>query len=264
MEPSRALTSQFELLSKLGAGGLGDLYRAQERSSGRVLALRATEIPDAPVVLDAVRDVIALHDRFARLPLAQIRSCGGADACLWYGMDYLDGESLHSRVLLRGKLSLPDAVPIVVAAADAVATLHAENVIHQDLSPRNLFLENGRVKILELGVAPAVARLIREKPGLITTPRLRAAEQLVSPIPDPRTDLYALGCVLFFLLTGRRAISKGPRVLQLATEGGVALPELDGVPDGVRPTLQRALAMRPDNRYSSAEEFATALRKVVA
>lgn len=262
VEPGRALMMQFDLLAKLGAGGLGDLYRAQDRASGQVLAVRATEIPDAPAALDAFGSVIALHNRLAQLPIARVRSCGGAERCLWYGMDYLDGESLHSLVLYRSRPSLPEAVRLVIEATDTVAALHAENVIHQDLSPRNLFVDNGKLRILELGIAPAVARLIREKPGLITTPRLRASEQLVAAQADPRTDLYALGAVLFFLLTGRRAISKGPQVLQLATEGGVAPPKLDEVPDGIRPTLQRALAMRPDDRYSSAIEFAAALRRV--
>jgi serine/threonine-protein kinase len=120
------------------------------------------------------------------------------------------------------------------------------------------------VTILELGIAPAVARLVREKPGLITTPRLRAPEQLVAEHADLRTDLYALGTVLYFLLTGRRAISNGSQVLQLATNGGVLPPKLDAVPDRLRPVLQRALAMRPDDRFSSAAEFGAALRNVSA
>lgn len=265
MEPSPALTSRFELLQQLGPGGLGDLHRARERTSGQIVALRLTEIPDAPIVLDTFGDIIALHQqRLGRLPLGRVRSCGGADRCLWYAMDFLDGQSLHSLVIKQGKPSLHDAVEFVIQAADAVAALHTENVIHQDLGPRNLFLAGGKIYILELGVAPAVARLIREQPGLITTPRLRASEQLVAPNPDRRTDLYALGVVLFFLVTGRRAIGKGPQLLQLATDGGVPPPKLEEVPERVRPALQRALAMRPDDRYSSAAEFVAALRKVIA
>lgn len=264
VEPGRALSRQFHLDARLGSGGLGDVYRARSLASGEVLAVRATEIPDAPAALEAFGDVIALHDRFPRLPLVRVRSCGGAGGCLWYGMDYLEGQSLHSLVLYRGVAAVPDPVGLIADAAEAIAALHAENVVHQDLSPRNLFLENGggRVKILELGVAPAVARLVREKPGLITTPRLRAPEQLVTERADPRTDLYALGTVLYFLVTGKRAISKGPQALQLATEGRVLPPKLEAVPDKLRPVLQRALAMRPDDRFSSAIELAAALRSV--
>ncbi len=91
VEPGRALTSQFQVLAHVGRGGLGDLYRAQARASGQVLAVRATDIPDADVVLEAIRDVIALHDEFAHLPIARIRLCGGADGSMWYGMDYCEG-----------------------------------------------------------------------------------------------------------------------------------------------------------------------------
>ena len=264
VEPSRALIGHFEILGPLGQGGLGDLYRAHQRRSGDLRAVRATVIPDAPVALDAIGDVVALHERFATLPLARVRSCGGADGQLWYAMDYLDGESLHAHVLGRGKVAPADAVALVVQVAETLSALHAENVVHQDLSPRNLFVEDGKVKILELGIAPAIARLVRERPGLITTPNLRAPEQLVAAHADRRTDLYALGTVLFFLLTGRRAISKSPQVLQLATDGGVAPPKLEAVPDTLRPPLQRVLAMRPDSRYQTAAEFAAALRKVRA
>ncbi len=151
---------------------------------------------------------------------------------------------------------------LVVDATDVVTALHAENVVHQDLSARNIFLERGTVKILELGIAPAIARLVREKPGIITTPRLRASEQLVAEHADARTDIYALGAVLYFLITGRRALPKGPQVLQLAANGGVPPPKLDAVPRSLQPTLQCALAMRPDDRFRSATEFGVALRKV--
>lgn len=262
VEPGRALTSRFDLVERLRHGGLGVLYRATERASGQTLAVRQTDLPDAQVVLDAFGDLIALHERLADLSLVRMRSCGGADGCLWYAMDFVEAPSLHARVLDKGKPSLSEAVQIVIDAADTLAALHAANVIHQDLSTRNLFAAGGKILFAELGVAPVVARLVLERPGLITSPRLRASEQLVAPTPDRRTDLYALGVVLFFLLTGRRAINQGPHLLQLATDGRVPPPKLDQVPESLRPTLQRALAMRPDDRYATAQEFAAALRKV--
>jgi serine/threonine-protein kinase len=143
-----------------------------------------------------------------------------------------------------------------------VADLHQANVIHQDLSPRNLFLVGGTVKVLELGIAPALARVVREKPGLITTPRVRAAEQLVSAEAKPATDVYALGTILYYMVTGRKAIPEGGGVLQLATDGQVPPPKLDAVPRSLRPILERALALRPEARFSSAAELGAAMRAV--
>lgn len=264
VEPGRALTSRFELLEKLGPGGLGDLFRATDRASGQTVAVRQTDLPDAQAVVDSFGDIVALHHRLADLPLVRARSCGAADGSLWYAMDFVEGPSLHSLVLKRGKPSLHEALKLVINAAETVSMLHDGGIIHQDLSTRNLFVSDGRILFAELGVAPAVARLVRERPGLITSPRLRASEQLVAPSPDRRTDLYALGVVLFFLATGRRAINQGPHLLQLAANGGVPPPKLDQVPDALRAALQRALAMRPDDRYPTARELASALRKVRA
>lgn len=265
VEPGRALTSRFDVVERLSPGGLGALYRATDRASGQTLAVRQTDLPDAEVVLDAFGDLIALHERLGNLSLVRMRSCGGADGCLWYAMDFVEAPSLHARVLEKGKPSLSEAVQLIIDAADTLAALHAANVIHQDLSTRNLFAVDGKVLFAELGVAPAVGRLIRERPGLITSPRLRASEQLVAPTPDRRTDLYALGVVLYFLVTGRRAMmGEGPHLLQLAADGRVPPPKLGEIPEPVRPALQRALAMRPDDRYATAQEFATALRKVRA
>jgi serine/threonine protein kinase len=263
VEPGRALSHEFEMLDQLGPGGLGMLNRARDRASGELLALRLTEIPDVPPVRDAFGELVALHKRLSGVPLARIRSCGGTGQLLWYAMDLLQGQSLHALVLYgRNEVVTAEAVRLVIEAADAVAHLHDEGVVHQDLNPRNLFVVDGHVQLLEVGVAPAVARLVRERPGLITTPRLRASEQLVSPTSDRRTDIYALGMVLYFLLTRRTGIGKGPQLLRLATDGGVPPPKLDNVPNSVRPVLQRALAMRPTDRFASAGELATALRSV--
>jgi serine/threonine protein kinase len=259
VEPGRALTSRFQIQDSLGRGGLGELYRARSLDTGRMQAVRMTDIPDAPIVLDAMAEVIALHERFIDAPLAHIRVSGADEQRMWYAMDLLDGESVLTRVRSKGVLGPDNATELLTQVCDAVAVLHDANVVHQDLSPRNLFIDGETVKVLELGIAPALARVIREKPGIITTPRVRAAEQLVSAEASPRTDVYALGTILYYLVTGRKAIPEGGGVLQLATDGGVRPPTLDAVPDVLRPILTRALAMRPEARFPSARDLGAAL-----
>lgn len=256
----RALQSRFEVDAHLGRGGLGDLYRVRALGTDDALALRVTEIPDAPAVLDAFGTVVDLTHRLAHLPIVRMRACGGDDGRAWYVTDFSPGESLLAFVRRRGPLPVADAVRLIGSAADAVASLHDADVVHQDLSPRNLFVDGERIKLLELGVGLALARLVRDKPGLITTPRIRAPEQLVSLHPYPRTDIYALGAVLYYLVTGRRALPDGAGKLQIATAGGVSHPALGRVPEAVRPILERALAMRPDRRFGTAREFGAALQ----
>jgi serine/threonine-protein kinase len=263
VEPGPALNGLYQLQGLLGRGGLGDLYRARAVKSAAVHALRLTDIPDAAAVLDALGEVIALNERLSHASLARIRTSGGDAGRIWYAMDLIiDGESLLARVRSNGTLGAREAALLVLQACEAVATLHDAGVVHQDLSPRNLFTGGHGVTVLELGIAPALARLIREKPGLITTPRVRAAEQLVCAEPDPRTDLYALGTILYYLVTGRKAIPEGGAVLQLATDGKVPPPRIDGVPLALRPILERALALRPVDRFSSVRELARSLSEV--
>lgn len=255
----RSLQGRFEVDALLGKGGLGDLYRVRALGTDEPVALRLMDIPDAPPVLDAFGEVEALQRQLADVPLSRMRACGGDEGRAWYTMDYLDGESVLSLIRRRGPLPMGDAIRLVAQAIRSVAGLHARGVVYQDLNARNLFVVGTDIYLLELGVVPALARLLKERPGLFTTPRARAAEQLVAIEPNPRTDVYALATVLYFVVTGRKAIPDAGNVLQLASTGGLKPPALHAVPDALRPILARALALRPDDRFGSANEFGDAL-----
>jgi eukaryotic-like serine/threonine-protein kinase len=262
MALGRSLQSRFEVDALLGKGGLGDLYRVRPIGTDEPLALRLTDIPDAQPVLDAFGEVASLHERLSDVPLSRMRACGGDEGRAWYVSDHLDGESVLSLIRRRGPLPLGDAIDLVAHAIRSVAGLHARGVVYQDLNARNLFVAGADVYLLEIGVVPALARLLKERPGLFATPRARAAEQLVAVDPDPRTDVYALATVLYFVVTGRKAIPDAGNMLQLASTRGLKPPALHAVPEGLRPILARALALRPDDRFASADEFRDALAAV--
>lgn len=259
MALGRSLQGRFEADALLGKGGLGDLYRVRALGTDEPLALRLMDIPDAPPVLDAFGEVEALHRQLADVPLSRMRACGGDEGRAWYATDYLDGESVLSLIRRRGPLPMGDAIQLVARAIRSVADLHARGVVYQDLNARNLFVVGTDIYLLELGVLPALARLLKERPGLFTTPRARAAEQLVAMEPNPRTDVYALATVLYFVVTGRKAIPDAGNVLQIASTTGLKPPALHAVPEALRPILARALALRPDDRFGSANEFGDAL-----
>lgn len=113
LEPSFALTRGLHLQDRLGSGGFGDLYRART-PGGHLQAVRLTDIPDAPVVLDAIAEVIALHERFEDAPLARIRACGGDEQRLWYAMDLLEGESVLAWVRSKGALAPGNATRLLI------------------------------------------------------------------------------------------------------------------------------------------------------
>lgn len=259
VKPGLSLANRFQLEAHLGTGGLGDLYRVRAVGSSERFALRMTELTDAPAVLDAMRGVGSLNERFSLLPIARVRSSGADEGRMWYAMDFVEGESLLSLVRRAGPMAPKSAAALLVQVAEAVATLHDEDVVHQNLNARTIMSDGGSAAILELGVTAALARLIQEKPGVLATPNARAPEQLIVADASPQADVYALGAILHYLVTGRKAIPEGATGLQLAIRGGVRPPKLDAVAPEVRPILARALALRPQDRFPSAHEFAAAL-----
>jgi serine/threonine protein kinase len=254
-----ALARRFELVATLGSGGLGELYSVRD-GSGKSLALRQTDFLALPSVLEALAGVVALHHRLASrlLPLARVLACGENNDLAWYSTDLQTGQSLADHVRRQGPVPQAQAIGLIAKAAHTISALHDENVLHQDLNPRNIFVDGDSVSIVELGIGPALAKVLRERPGVLATPSARAPEQFVADA-DPRTDLYALGALLFYAVTGRKALPDGSSNLRLATAGRVQSPSMQQAPAALRDVLSRVLSMRPDERYPSARAFHAAL-----
>jgi serine/threonine protein kinase len=260
----RGLAGRFQLLSRFGGGGLGELFRVRAKATQAELALRLTIFKSAPEIVTSLTGVVTLHGRLfaSGSSLVRVVEAGGdtESDTSWYAMEIASGESILERVRRTGRMTPASATRLLVQLAAQIAALHDERVLHQDLSARNVFVDGDSVKLLELGVAASIARAIGERPGAFTTPRAKAPEQLVADAV-PATDLYALGCLLYYVLTGRKAIADGAPNLRLATAGGLRPPPLDSIVPELRPVLTRLLAMRPEDRYVSAYELSEALIK---
>jgi serine/threonine protein kinase len=226
------------------------------------LALRVTHFPNATEILDALKSVVALHSTLVAdgLAIIAVVAEGSENTNAWYAMEFAPGESILSVVRRNGRIPPQKAVPLLQQLAACIAALHERNVLHRDLSTRNVFVDGDTIKIAELGVGAALARAVEENSVLLTSPRAEAPEQLVAD-PEPRTDLYAIGNIAHYLLTGRRAIPDGPSNLRVATRGGTSPPRFDGLDAELQPILARTLAMRPDERFASARELSQALAK---
>jgi serine/threonine protein kinase len=261
---TRAFAGRFELIDRLGTGGLGELFRVRENTTRLPLALRLTIFPGAEEILAALGSVVALHTTLAAdgLPIVRVVAAGvDEEGSAWYAMELVEGESILSAVRRHGPMPVAKAVPLLQQLTLAVQALHDRKVLHQDLSSRNVFLDSGSIRILELRVGAALARALQERPGALTSPRAKAPEQLVADA-EPRTDIYAIGCIAYYVLTGRKAIADGAANLRLATIGGMRPPRLENIVPALRPILARMLAMRPEDRFGSAAELSQALGAV--
>jgi TolB-like protein len=195
---------------------------------------------------------------------------------LFIAMELLEGESLAQR-LERGPLPVPEAVEISLEILSALDTLHQEGLVHRDLKPSNIFLTPHGVKILDFGLArisntdsiyseqPTESRL-SQIGAIVGTPSYMAPEQLTGEPIDARTDLFAMGAVIFEMLEGTRAFAGKTQLEVYHKTLYEQPPALGGSPAAtiVDRVIRRALAKRPELRYAAASEMAEALRAVLA
>ena len=235
---------------------------------------------DRPVALKVMRAELAATlgpERFlreirttARLEHPHILTVldSGADAGrLWYTMPYVRGETLRERLRRETQLPIEAAVDLARQIASALDHAHREGIVHRDLKPENILLADGQARVADFGVATAVSRdgddRITEAGLAVGTPAYMSPEQAAGGPADPRSDVYALGCVLYEMLAGEPPHT-GPTpqaiLARRLTDPPPALRQArDGVPPAIDAAVHRALARIPADRFATAGEFARVL-----
>ena len=264
-----ALADRYAIERELGAGGMATVYLAEDVKHQRKVAVKVLR-PELTAALG--------HERFLReitttanlrhphiLPLYDSGEAGGF---LFYVMPYVEGESLGDRINREKQLPLDDAVRIAREVADALSYAHGRGVIHRDIKPENIMLESGHAVVADFGIARAVSAAGGDKltqTGLaIGTPAYMSPEQAGGEEDlDGRSDLYALGCVLYEMLAGQPPFT-GPTVESLVRQHlGAPPPPVTqlrpAVPAEIAGVLERALAKNPADRFNPVALFADAL-----
>ena len=265
----------YTVVDRLGAGGMGEVYRARDTRLGREVALK--QLSDRTSGSDVARRRVLREARAAAAlshpNIATIYDVLETPGGLVIVMEYVPGETLASR-LRRGALPLDEALAYAVQIADALADAHAHGIIHRDLKPANIHLTpDGKAKILDFGIARSVdeagdaTATMTGGPQIVGTPAYMAPEQLAGGRGDQRTDVYGLGLVLFEMLSGQRPFQRaGVAAHALAVLDGHA-PQVRSlaphVPALVSDAVARALARDPDDRFATAREIGSTLRHAV-
>src|SRR5215203_4581337 len=249
---------------------MGIVYAARDPRLDRTVALkmirRATGDPDAA---ERLRREARAAASVSHPNICQLYDVGEQDGDFFIAMEYLEGESLATR-LARGPVPPREAVPICLAVLAALEALHSRGLMHRDLKPSNIFLSPHGVKLLDFGLACAIDMVDTEtrltQPGTVLgTPQYFSPEQVLGQTIDARSDLFAIGSVLYEMLTGRLPFS-GASVPQLAH--AIAYehpPALGGSPAiaTIDRVIHKAIAKRPQDRYASAAAMAEDLRAAV-
>jgi RNA polymerase sigma-70 factor, ECF subfamily len=267
----------YEILAPVGAGGMGEVYRARDGRLNRDVAVKVL-----PERLADSAEALARFEREAKAlaalshPNLVVIFDVGTDHGIGFAvMEFLTGETLDER-LARGALPLARALEIGTAVAEGLAAAHAHGIIHRDLKPANIFLSaSGQVKILDFGLA----RIASPEPLGPTADYLTAAgrvmgtvgymspEQACGDIPDSRGDIFSLGCMLYEMATGCRAFpgDNATAVLAAILRDQPADMDASGrrFPPDVKQLVGRCLAKQPGDRFRSVNDVAIALKKLV-
>jgi len=271
----------YEIVASLGAGGMGEVYRAKDLRLGREVALKVL-----PADVATHPDRLARFEREARTVaglshpnIVVLHSVEDDGDVRFLTMELVEGQSLDQHVE-PGGLPLARVLDIGIALADALTTAHEKGVVHRDLKPANVMLtREGRVKVLDFGLAKLAAEPAGSAPEasqaatlaapltsagfVVGTVPYMAPEQVRGETVDARTDLFSFGAVLYEMLTGARAFAKNSATETLAAilRDDPPEPEAGGrpVPAGLERIIHHCLEKNPSQRFRSAHDVAFAL-----
>src|SRR5713101_491411 len=199
LEPGTVLGDRYEILKRLGEGGMGAVYKARDRELDKLLALKVIrpELAGHPEILRRFKQELLLARQVTHKNVIRIFDLGMAGGCKFITMDYIDGRDLKSILVERGKLAPEEAVPIVQQVCRGLEAAHTEGVVHRDLKPQNIMVdEQGRVLVMDFGLARSLELSGRTRTGaLMGTPDYMSPEQARSQKVDVRSDLFSLGVI---------------------------------------------------------------------
>jgi predicted ATPase len=268
------LESRYVIEARLGAGGMGEVYRARDQRLGRPVAVKllaASLVGDTSLVRRFGREAQAAS-ALNHPNIVIVHDVGQIDGMPYLVTEYIEGESLRAR-MARG-VGLIEAVEVATQVAAALAAAHTSGIVHRDIKPENLMVRpDGLVKVLDFGIAKltrsateAATQLVTETGMVMGTAAYMSPEQARGLPVDGRTDVWSLGVVLYEMLSGRRPFA-GPTPVDLLVELVSREPDplersVPGLPAELARIVARALRKAVEDRYATAGEMETQLEQV--
>ncbi len=265
---SSALVDKYRLEGELGQGGMATVYLAQDIKHDRKVAIKVLR-PELGAVIGADRFLseIKTTANLQHPHILGLIDSGDAEGLLYYVMPYVEGESLRDRMNREKQLPVNDAVRIATEVAGALDYAHRHNVIHRDIKPENILLHDGSALVADFGIALAVSTAgtrMTETGMSLGTPHYMSPEQAMGEREiNARSDVYALGCVLYEMLTGDPPFTGSTAqaiVARVVTESPRSMTsQRHTIPPQVEAAVLTALEKLPADRFATAAEFAAAL-----
>jgi serine/threonine-protein kinase len=260
---------RYRIQRKLGAGGMADVYLAEDQELGRRVAIKilnGRHANDAQFIERFRREaknaaalnhpnIVSIYDR------------GNAEDTYYIAMEFLDGRTLKELIVSRGAAPINVAIEYARQILSALRFAHRHGIVHRDIKPHNVLVDaEGRVKVTDFGIARAGTSQMTETGSIVGTAQYLSPEQARGGEIDPRSDLYSLGIVLYELLTGKTPFD-GETPVEIAMKHLSNAPKPPSklradIPPELDMVVLRALAKNPDDRYQSADEMEADLERV--
>ena len=265
-ETGQVIAGRYRVLRRLGAGGMADVYLAEDTTLGRKVAVK--------VLLKRYAGDESFVERFRREAQAAARinhpnivniyDWGPVDGTYYIVMEYVEGETLKDHIRREGRYGPGEAVRITLELLAGVQVAHGVHIVHRDIKSQNILIDQaGTVKVTDFGIAKADDSQMTEAGSILGTAQYLAPEQAKGEPVDERTDLYSVGVVFYEMLTGSLPFHGDSAVTVALKHVNEQPPEpvelVPGLPYSLNQIVLKALAKDPDLRYRSAAEFSADL-----
>jgi serine/threonine protein kinase/tetratricopeptide (TPR) repeat protein len=263
LEPGMLLGERYEILKRLGEGGMGAVYKARDTELERMVALKVIrpELAGHPDILRRFKQELILARQVTHKNVVRIFDLVTAGGRKFITMDYIEGQDLKGILTERGRLPPAEAVPIVQQICHGLEAAHIENVVHRDLKPQNIMVDAaGRVFLMDFGLARSMEQAGLTRTGvLLGTPDYMSPEQARAEKVDARSDLFSLGIIFFEMLTGQlpfQADTLMAKLLQRTQQRAApAASVYPSIPQSLSDVVSKCLETDVTKRYQNAREI---------
>lgn len=262
-----ALGRRYDVLGEAGHGAMGNVYKARDRETGEIVALKLLkpEIASDEAMVARFKNELLFARKITHKNVCRVYEFNRVDGVAYTSMEFVEGESLRSVLNRFGGLPLRKAVGISLQICSGLKEAHAQGIVHRDLKPENVMIDShGDVKVMDFGIARSMEAVTKLTGTMIGTPAYMAPEQVGGKAVDFRTDIYSLGLMLYEIFTGAQAFQAENAVavaLKQMRESPAPPHEVDPtIPVGIERAILKCIEKDPAKRFQSIAELEAALR----
>lgn len=257
-----ALGHRYDVLDAAGHGSMGNVYKARDRETGEVVALKLLkpEIASDQQMMDRFKNELLFARKITHKNICRVHEFNRIGGIAYTSMEFIEGESLRSVLTRFGAMSLRKGIDLAQQMCAGLKEAHAQGIVHRDLKPENVMIDlRGNVKIMDFGIARSMESLTRMTGAMVGTPAYMAPEQVAGKPVDYRTDIYSLGLILYEVFTGTQAFTADNAVavaMKQLHESPAPPHEVEsGIPVPIERAILKCLEKGPEKRFQSIAEM---------